>query len=271
MKIRIFVFLVFITSILNAQSVDPETFPTLNSGIGLKYLYTNTGGEGKILVDSIATRVRAYWTNGVNGQDSLGLGGDLVQNTNVALNGYSMTFLNSPLSGFGSYPFGSRQQYVMIDDLNNNLATISTSKGTTIGSESLVSATSMINLGNGNEQGFYNQYNLALDEQATYWRKYTTVDGEIAIDLHKDFGVHIRPFSQVGVNTFSGDNIFTIVNTSNADIFKVKINGIINEQVPSYADDADAGANGLIQGDVYQTSGAGSAPLNIAGIRMIKQ
>jgi hypothetical protein len=46
---------------------------------------------------------------------------------------------------------------------------------------------------------------------------------------------------------------------------------IINEQIPSYADDADAGANGLIQGDVYQTNGTGSAPLNIPGIRMIKQ
>jgi hypothetical protein len=56
--------LVFITTILKGQSVDPETFPTVTSGVGLKYLYTNTGGEGKILVDSIATRVRAYWTNG---------------------------------------------------------------------------------------------------------------------------------------------------------------------------------------------------------------
>jgi hypothetical protein len=268
MKNRILVFLVFITTFLKGQSVDPETFPTLNSGIGLKYLYTNTGGEGKILVDSIATRVRAYWTNGVNGQDSLGLGGDLVQNTNVALNGYYMTFLNSGLSGFGYYPFGALQQYVMIEELNNNLATISTSEGTTIGSESLVSATSMINLGNGNEQGFYNNYNLAANEQTTYWRKYTSTDGEIAIYLDKDFGVHIRPF---GVNTYLGDNIFTIVNTANADIFKVKINGIINEQIPSYADDADAGANGLIQGDVYQTNGTGSAPLNVAGIRMIKQ
>jgi hypothetical protein len=53
MKNRILVFLVFITTFLKGQSVDPETFPTLNSGIGLKYLYTNTGGEGKILVDSI--------------------------------------------------------------------------------------------------------------------------------------------------------------------------------------------------------------------------
>lgn len=45
--------LVFMTTFLRGQNVDPETFPTLNSGIGSKYLYTNTGGEGKILVDDI--------------------------------------------------------------------------------------------------------------------------------------------------------------------------------------------------------------------------
>ena len=41
------------TTFLRGQNVDPETFPALNSGIGSKYLYTNTGGEGKILVDDI--------------------------------------------------------------------------------------------------------------------------------------------------------------------------------------------------------------------------
>lgn len=38
-----------------------------------------------------------------------------------------------------------------------------------------------------------------------------------------------------------------------------------------YANDAAAGAGGLTIGDVYQTSGAGAAPLNAAGILMIKQ
>lgn len=40
---------------------------------------------------------------------------------------------------------------------------------------------------------------------------------------------------------------------------------------PSYADDAAAGVGGLVTGQVYQTSGAGVAPLNAAGILMIKQ
>jgi len=55
---KILVFLVFITTILKGQSVDPETFPTLNSGIGLKYLYTNTGGEGKVAIKTIIDSVK---------------------------------------------------------------------------------------------------------------------------------------------------------------------------------------------------------------------
>jgi hypothetical protein len=41
--------------------------------------------------------------------------------------------------------------------------------------------------------------------------------------------------------------------------------------IPSYNDDSAAGTGGLVTGDVYQTSGTGAAPLNAAGILMIKQ
>jgi hypothetical protein len=47
--------------------------------------------------------------------------------------------------------------------------------------------------------------------------------------------------------------------------------GVIRSFLNSYADDADAGYNGLEPGDEYQTDGTGAAPLNIAGIKMIKQ
>ncbi len=39
----------------------------------------------------------------------------------------------------------------------------------------------------------------------------------------------------------------------------------------AYADDAAAGAAGLTTGQIYQTNGSGAAPLNVAGIMMIKQ
>lgn len=41
--------------------------------------------------------------------------------------------------------------------------------------------------------------------------------------------------------------------------------------LPAYDDDAAAGTAGLTTGKLYQTSGSGSAPLNVAGIVMIKQ
>jgi hypothetical protein len=40
---------------------------------------------------------------------------------------------------------------------------------------------------------------------------------------------------------------------------------------PAYADDAAAGTGGLTTGQTYQTTGLGAAPLNVAGILMIKQ
>ena len=39
----------------------------------------------------------------------------------------------------------------------------------------------------------------------------------------------------------------------------------------AFDDDADAGTGGLVAGELYQTTGAGAAPLNVAGIIMIKQ
>jgi hypothetical protein len=41
--------------------------------------------------------------------------------------------------------------------------------------------------------------------------------------------------------------------------------------IPTFADDAAATTAGLLINDVYQTDGTGAAPLNVAGILMIKQ
>ena len=39
----------------------------------------------------------------------------------------------------------------------------------------------------------------------------------------------------------------------------------------AYNDDAAAGVGGLVAGQLYQTTGTGAAPLNAAGIVMVKQ
>ena len=41
--------------------------------------------------------------------------------------------------------------------------------------------------------------------------------------------------------------------------------------MPAFADDAAAGVGGLVIGDAYQTDGTGAAPLNVAGIVVLKQ
>jgi hypothetical protein len=51
---------------------------------------------------------------------------------------------------------------------------------------------------------------------------------------------------------------------------KVTKNGIQFKGIPSFADNAAAATGGLANGDIYRTSGSGAAPLNVAGILMIK-
>ena len=58
MKKIVLLVMVLITNYLGAQSVDPETFPTVTSGLGSKYLYTNTGGEGKISIKTLMDSVK---------------------------------------------------------------------------------------------------------------------------------------------------------------------------------------------------------------------
>lgn len=50
-----------------------------------------------------------------------------------------------------------------------------------------------------------------------------------------------------------------------------KLNNISGIGVPAYADDTSAGTAGVQAGSVFQTDGTGAAPLDAAGIIMIKQ
>ena len=58
MKKIVLLVMVLITNYLGAQSVDPETFPTVVGAIGSKNLYTNTGGEGKISIKTLMDSVK---------------------------------------------------------------------------------------------------------------------------------------------------------------------------------------------------------------------
>ncbi len=51
----------------------------------------------------------------------------------------------------------------------------------------------------------------------------------------------------------------------------LEVNGTTRLTVLSFANDTAAGAGGITSGTLYQTDGTGAAPLNVAGILMIKQ
>lgn len=68
------------------------------------------------------------------------------------------------------------------------------------------------------------------------------------------------------------DIYFTVYDGSNPiKTFRINSVNYNLSNVPAYADDTDAGGNGLVEGDIYQTTGAGASPLNVPGILMIKQ
>ena len=92
-------------------------------------------------------------------------------------------------------------------------------------------------------------------------------------------GVIIR--GGAGTGTGLGGNIVfevapagTSGTTPNAYVtpLAIKGSGIIGTSgMPAYDDDTAAGVGGLAAGEMYQTTGSGAAPLNVAGILMIKQ
>ena len=74
--------------------------------------------------------------------------------------------------------------------------------------------------------------------------------------------------------TSVGGPAFQTVNVSVGQIINLVGRSAIftgTQSLLAYADDAAAAAAGLATGKLFQTSGAGAAPLNVAGIVMVKQ
>jgi len=85
-----------------------------------------------------------------------------------------------------------------------------------------------------------------------------------------------------GTATGSRSDAFTILKSgqtaigidnfeANTDGNKLQVAGSITATLPAYNDDTAAGSAGLTTGQFFQTTGSGAAPLNAAGIIMIKQ
>ena len=261
-------FLVFITTFLNAQSVDPETFPALTSGIGIKYLYTNTGGEGKILVDSIKNYIHQFTQNGLTYTSSgnTELGGILNQNTTIELDGYNF-FLNSGFltgNGTGSGHSNTPFNVSFMGANKPSLQTIISNLSRIDGSGVIRSSMSLENNSTQKRVDFIMEGDTISGNVFSQWRISDNANASY-VDFFADDarGFYIEHLSGLDRDIFTLRNILKYKKRAGNEVLELTL--------PQYSDDADAGANGLSSGEVYQTSGAGASPLNVAGIVMIKQ
>ena len=268
MKKIVLLVMVFITNFLGAQSVDPETFPALTSGIGIKYLYTNTGGEGKILVDSIKNYIHQFTQNGLTYTSSgnTELGGILNQNTTIELDGYNF-FLNSgyftgngTASGHSNTPFNVSFMGANKPSLQTIISNLSRIDGSGVISSNM----SLENNSTQKRVDFIMEGDTISGNVFSQWRISDNANASY-LDFFADDarGFYIEYLSGLDRDIFTLRNILKYKKRAGNEVLELTL--------PKYSDDADAGANGLSSGEVYQTSGAGASPLNVAGIVMIKQ
>ena len=71
-----------------------------------------------------------------------------------------------------------------------------------------------------------------------------------------------------GIGTGTPTAKLHVVGSTILDVFG---GNLTLQNIPVFDDDAAAGVGGLTAGMLYQTTGSGAAPLNVAGILMIKQ
>lgn len=92
-------------------------------------------------------------------------------------------------------------------------------------------------------------------------------ESEISFDpANPDNGIIVKnssavtPKKIINLKNYLGTSVFTLDNL-----------GQMNALLPAFDDDTAAGIGGLVLGDIYQTTGNGANPLNVAGIVMVKQ
>lgn len=236
-------------------------------GQTVKDTIRNVGGGGGIVTP----------TNGLTTiSGDVGLGGTLVQPTVINMDDKSLLFQNSPFDAMGFYPVGSfSDQWVMLTNVGTHIASVNAFKDTTIGNEGIgcsIDINDAMGFYPGKEKTFSNHYDVATNNMSSYWHyKNPATSEQIFFNLDDVTGYTISPFGTGFIDPYAGTSVLLVENTTGNDIFKISPLGKITELLPAYADDAAAGVAGLTAGDVYQTDGTGAAPLNVAGIRMIKQ
>ena len=234
-------------------------------GQTVKDTIRNVGGGGGGIVTP---------TNGLTTiSGDVGLGGTLVQPTVINMDDKSLLFQNSPFNFMGFSPFGSlSDQWVMVTNVGTHITAVNAIKDTTIGNESIGCSININDVfGTGKEKTFSNSYNVATNSMLSYWHyKNPATSEQIYFSLDDITGYTIQPFGTGLANPYAGTSVLLVKNTSGNDIFKIAPNGKINVNIDAYDDDADAGTNGLVSGDIYETSATNTLGLP-AGVLMKKQ
>lgn len=94
---------------------------------------------------------------------------------------------------------------------------------------------------------------------------FRTINGDL------DTIINTTPNSVVLSSTDNSTVDFSSITVTTIGTVYIAVSNAINiDGLASYDDEADAIAGGLSAGDMYQTTGLGAAPLDVAGILMIK-
>lgn len=254
---KITIITLFLVAFIDIKAqVDPQvSYPIINGNIRDKYIWTHTGGIGRFTVDDIVRTAR----NGVNGQDSTGLGGNLTQPTQINQVGFPI-YINN-----GLLPFGSGQ-------------------GTAIGQDidGCEKKSFMYGLVDNKLSGFDNAvdtcYNiaragfvtndLANDVILSTTNLLSSTTQKIFSEL-QDNGNNvgllyemdkINGFVFSALNSFSqpfnGTNLIEFRNSSGTTIIRLTTQGRIVANLPTYVDDATADADvTLPSGSLYLITG----------------
>ena len=262
----------FLVAFLGIKAqVNPESFPTVTP-LGTDNVYSQTGGvTKKFTVSDIARLAR----NGVNGQDSSGLGGSLLIPTIINQNGFPFIMTNGDVfSGNSGTLFGS---LINANSSELNLSAVCPPISTTVKAEHATDGTGVVgskilifNSSIPSYIQFANSGDSITGNINSLWQYANgTTDEDLKITLTPSDGFQLRSTSGTGT-PYSGVNLFRFFANDNVAHLTLKSDGKVNVVIQAFNDDADAGANGLVTGDVYELSSTNTLGLP-AGILMKKQ
>ena len=252
-----------------------DTIDSFLEGVDYIMTWSPTGELRRISSDSIADITFRLTQNGLNYTGgNLELGGDIQHPTIINTSENITLFQNDPLSGMGFYPVNSLSDQWLLTTGSSDfrIATVNAFRDTTSGNESIGCAIDITDLsGSGKAKGFGNKYYPATNNYQSYWHYYNPSTSEqLYMELDDFTGFTITPNAGGLVDPYLGTSIFLVKNTSGNNVFSISPSGEIKVLLNAYDDDVDAGANGLTQGDLYETSATNTLGLPV-GVIMRKQ